>query len=69
MSPLKVLLTLLHPSSIMSWLFVHPAPGWEETNVASNAEVSVRHRLRQEKKMGQNWTRWLGSEKGKEEES
>lgn len=35
MSPLCMLLTLLHSSSMMPWLFVLPAPVWEETNVAS----------------------------------
>lgn len=35
MSPLKMLHILLHPSSMMSWLFVHHAPGWEEINDAS----------------------------------
>lgn len=61
---IRVLLTLLHPSSVMSWLFVRRAPGWEETNV-----TSVLGCLQGTgKKMGQNGTRWLGSEEGKEEE-
>lgn len=57
MSPLRKLLTLLHPSSVMSWLFVHRAPGWEETNVASVLgclQGTGQGRKRQWDKMGQN---------------